>query len=91
MSKKSRADSTSISQETKLHTDAKMGKRSRKSEENMEVASNGASKGHGKSILSDETAVDPSLALLFASSVSFLALAMFTNFLTSVAGNSLGL
>jgi hypothetical protein len=73
MSKKLRADCTTSFQENRFHTDAKMGKHSRKSEENVEVTSNGASKGRSKkSILSDATAVDPSLALLFASSVSFL-------------------
>jgi hypothetical protein len=55
----------------KPHKNAKMGKRDRKSEETVEATSNGTSKAHSKkSILSDEKAVDPSLALLFASSVS---------------------
>jgi hypothetical protein len=49
----------------------KMGKRSRQSGENVEVPVNENANVHSKkSILSDEKAVDPSLALLFASSVS---------------------
>jgi hypothetical protein len=48
-----------------------MGKRSRKSGEATEAASNGNTNGHSKkSLLSDDKAVDPSLAALFASSVS---------------------
>jgi len=46
-----------------------MGKRSRQAEDKDEGASSG--KNHSKkSVLSDNSAVDPSLALLFASSVS---------------------
>jgi nucleolar protein 12 len=46
-----------------------MGKRSRKDGEKSEVKSNGNSNVK-KSILVDEKAVDPALALLFAASVS---------------------
>ncbi len=49
-------------------TPFKMGKRSRKQSENMEQVVNGIGKVN-KSILVDEEAVDPSLALLFSSSV----------------------
>ncbi|EPE36314.1 RNA-binding, RBD [Glarea lozoyensis ATCC 20868] len=46
-----------------------MGKRSKQTEDGVEGASKKSSKIHTKkSVLSDETAVDPSLALLFASS-----------------------
>jgi len=48
-----------------------MGKRSRKSGEAAEGVVNGNANGHSKkSFLSDDKAVDPSLAALFASSVS---------------------
>jgi nucleolar protein 12 len=47
-----------------------MGKRSRKVSENEEQKSNGNGEVK-KSILVDEEAVDPSLALLFSSSVIF--------------------
>jgi hypothetical protein len=57
--------------EEKLENNAKMGKRSRQIGANLESASNAITNSHSKnSILSDEKAVDPSLALLFASSVS---------------------
>jgi len=46
-----------------------MGKRSRRDAENTEEKTNGH-KETKKSILVDDNAVDPSLALLFASSVS---------------------